>query len=66
MTTDGIQRAVSLVDDLCIMLSGWRTEDELCVLMQAQSRITRRGWELQQLHEIERLKARIQELEAKP
>lgn len=66
MTTDEIKRVASLVDDLCIMHTGWSTEDQQRVFLQAQSRIARRGAELQQLQEIERLKARIQELEAKP
>jgi hypothetical protein len=66
MTTDDIQRVASLVDDLCLVMSGWRTDDEHKAFLQAHSRIAKRGAELQQLQEIERLKARIQELEGKP
>lgn len=66
MTTDDIQRVASLVDDLCLVMSGWRTEDQQRVFLQAQSRIAQRGAQLHQLQEIERLKARIQELEGKP
>lgn len=67
MTTDDIERAVSLVDDICLVMSGWRqTEGEQEAYLQAHSRIAQRGYELKQVNEIKRLKARIQELEAKP
>lgn len=66
MNTDEIQRAVSLVDDICLVMSGWRqTEGEQEAYLQAQGRISQRGFELKQTNEIKRLKARIQELEAK-
>lgn len=56
----------SLVDDLCMIHIGWRTDEQQKEFLAAQNRIGDRALELRKQYEIERLKARIQELEGKP
>ncbi len=53
----------SLVNDLCTIQIGWRTEDQQREFLAAQNRIGNRALDLRKQHEINRLKARIQELE---
>lgn len=66
MTHYEFERIRSLVDDLCLIHIGWRTEEQQQEFLVAQDRIGNRALELRKQHEINRLKARIQELEGKP
>lgn len=58
-----VDELIELVDDLCVINSGWQTEDQHRVYLQALNRIARHGHKVYGRHEIERLKARIKELE---
>lgn len=53
----------SLVDDVCLMLSGWKTSNEQQLYLDALSRIFRHSNELKKQAKIEELKQKITELE---
>lgn len=65
MTHYEFERMRSLVDDLCLTYTGWRTPEEHADFLAAHDRIAKRGHEVKQQCEIERLKRRINELEGK-
>lgn len=53
----------TLVDDLCLVSSGWRTDAQHDAYTQAYNRICNHGWEVKKRAEIVQLKRRIEELE---
>ena len=53
----------SLVNDLCTIHIGWRTEDQQQDYLQAQSRIGDKALEIRKKREIARLKFRLSVLE---
>lgn len=57
------EQLCSLVDDLCLINSGWRTEDQHKDFLAAHARVARHGNAVKKRCEIERLQARIEELE---
>ena len=63
MTFDELEKLKSLVDDLCLVNSGWRTDAQHDAYTKAYNRICAHGWEVKKRAEIVQLKQRIEELE---
>ena len=63
MTHDELEKMRSLVDDLCLLTSGWRTDGQHDDYKDALDRVARHGAVIKHKLEIERLKARIEELD---
>lgn len=65
MTHHDLEKMCGLVDDLCLINSGWRTPEEHADYLAALGRVASHGSSVKQRLEIGRLKARIEELEGK-
>jgi hypothetical protein len=65
MNFEHLHKIRVLVDDLCLLHSGWQTPEEHQDYLAALNRVAGHGNAIKRRNEVKRLQAKIEELEAK-